>query len=163
MTILSFDVGKNNLSYCVMNNETIFEWVICSFNNIQELINILDNINLENITIVLIEQQPTRNIQMFKIMNYIEFYFNYKTIETKLMSGKLKLKPYKEELNELIKNCKTKNKGAQYRCRKKLSVIITKREVEEKHKEWLEYFIKTKKKDDLGDCYLQGKYYLNIL
>ena len=65
-----------------------------------------------------------------------------------------------DKLKEMIKNCKTKNKGSEYRCRKKLSIQKTRDYLEYNQPDWLDFFDSTKKKDDLGDTYLQGKYFL---
>jgi len=53
-------------------------------------------------------------------------------------------------------------KKTTYSERKKISIIVT-RDIIEKNKElniWLENFSKSKKKDDLADCFLQGLWYI---
>tara|TARA_Y100000768_G_scaffold307929_6_gene242107 strand:+ start:7731 stop:8516 length:786 start_codon:yes stop_codon:yes gene_type:complete len=47
---------------------------------------------------------------------------------------------------------------SEYKDRKKHSVTITRSLI--KNEKWLEFFNKHKKKDDLGDCFLQGIWYL---
>jgi hypothetical protein len=54
------------------------------------------------------------------------------------------------------------NKKLSYREKKKLSVDITKKFLDEttQMKSWNDFFSKSKKKDDLADSFLQGYYYL---
>ena len=45
-----------------------------------------------------------------------------------------------------------------YGERKKESVLLCRNKIEEYNKSWVDFFEKSKKKDDLSDCYLQGLY-----
>ena len=47
---------------------------------------------------------------------------------------------------------------SEYKDRKKHSIMITRSLI--KDKKWLDFFNQHKKKDDLGDCFLQGVWYL---
>ena len=61
------------------------------------------------------------------------------------------------KLKEYLTKKKTK-----YSERKRLSIEITKKKLEEKNHlhHWLPHFIDHKKKDDLADSYLQGLWYI---
>ena len=43
-----------------------------------------------------------------------------------------------------------------YAERKKEGILLCKKKIEEFNDEWKDFFEKSKKKDDLSDCYLQG-------
>ena len=60
-----------------------------------------------------------------------------------------------------LKDYLTKKK-TKYSERKRLSIEITKKKLEEKNNlhHWLPHFIDHKKKDDLADSYLQGLWYI---
>ena len=51
-------------------------------------------------------------------------------------------------------------KNTTYSERKKLSIEICKKLINDYNKNFLEFFLKHKKKDDLADCFLQGIHYL---
>ena len=57
---------------------------------------------------------------------------------------------------------KTPVKGkTSYSERKKASVAIVKEVLNTSSKDWLQLFLKHKKKDDLADAFLQGMWFLN--
>ena len=69
--------------------------------------------------------------------------------------------------NKLKDYIKPKKKKTKYTERKKLSILITKKILDEStnlHK-WIPVFLEHKKKDDLADSFLQGIWYIkyNIL
>lgn len=160
---LSIDPGKNNFGYCIVNDGfDIIEWDVIHWKNIIDLVDLLDIIIEEyELETILIEQQPINNIQMYKVMNYLEMYFTTKKIKTKIQSAKSKLKKYQKEYLELLSKCKIQNRGAQYRIRKKLSIIKCRELIKDQQQEWIDKFENEKKKDDLSDCYLQIFYFLN--
>ena len=45
-----------------------------------------------------------------------------------------------------------------YSERKKEGIILCKSKIEDYNKSWVDFFVNSKKKDDLSDCYLQGLY-----
>ena len=160
---LSIDPGKNNLGICILDEEqNIIKWSCDNWTDLEGLINLLNKYLMEfNIEFVLIEQQLNGNPSMYKTMNYLEMYFESKKIKTKIQSAKLKLKLYQIEYLELLSKCKTQNKGAQYRTRKKLSIIKCRELIQEENQKWIDKFENEKKKDDLSDSYLQILYFLN--
>ena len=52
------------------------------------------------------------------------------------------------------------NKKTNYQERKKLSIIETRKIIEDKNKNWMEHFNKHSKKDDLADSFLQSLWYI---
>ena len=76
-------------------------------------------------------------------------YFITKNIET------ISFISASNKLNQFVK------KATEYSERKKLSVEITRKIIEESecNNEWLQHFNKHKKKDDLADCFLQLLWY----
>ena len=52
------------------------------------------------------------------------------------------------------------NKKTNYQERKKLSIIETRKIIEEKNYNWIEHFNKHSKKDDLADSFLQSLWYI---
>ena len=52
------------------------------------------------------------------------------------------------------------NKKTNYQERKKLSIIETRKIIEEKNHNWMEHFNKHSKKDDLADSFLQSLWYI---
>jgi len=189
MIILSFDVGIKNLAYCQIDSITkdILDWNIidCSINKkdnqcqIIKLISELDSIpNLLESEIILIEKQPSFNPIMRIISNAIYVYFilrisyelntdNYKKIKILYYSAKNKLKlctetdsykkneQYKNSNNRVVKKDRAKN----YYNNKKAAIEHT--NILLTNDDFLTFFNKSKKKDDLADCYLQALAYLN--
>ena len=108
---------------------------------------------ISNITDIVIENQisPIAN-RMKSIQSMVTQYFVIKcNPNTNIM--------YVSAMNKL-KGIETNS----YTERKKASIekckdMLTK--TTESNTEWLEYFNKHKKKDDLSDCYIQGLWYIN--
>ncbi len=185
MIILSFDVGIKNLAYCQIDSETndILDWYIidCSINKsedvIVKLIEELENIpNLLESDVILIEKQPSFNPQMRIISTAIYVYFTLRLKyergkKTKILyySAKNKLKlcleteSLKSKNEQNLKGKKGKRKSYYYN--KKASIEQTKIILENKinynssYNKFLTYYIKSKKKDDLADSYLQALAY----
>jgi hypothetical protein len=159
--ILSFDVGIKNLAYCLIDYEkNILDWNVInceSNNNILTLIEELDNRpNLLEATTILIEKQPSFNPKMRIISACIYTYFTLR-IQHEL-SKKLKMMFYSAK--HKLKNPHVENITAstKYQKNKKLAIAETKYLLN--NSEWLIFFDKNKKKDDLADCYLQALSYL---
>ncbi len=183
--ILSFDVGIKNLAYCIFDTHTskIVHWDIIDLNGQGftgkvpsgnntiakaandihiTLIKKLDNhpFMLETDYIV-IEKQPSFNPKMRIIGGCLQSYFYIRGIIDRVtnpikgiefFSPKHKLKCYTGP--ELVLESKTKSKYAQT---KKMGVMIAKEKLEEySETTFKEQFEKSKKKDDLADCYLQA-------
>lgn len=190
MIILSFDVGIKNLAYCQIDSLTcdILDWYIidCSVpkngNVIVKLIEELESIsNLLESDIILIEKQPSFNPQMRIISTAIYVYFTLRLCyeqqkKTKILyysaKNKLKLCIDTESLQNKknaikdgnIKGAKGKRKSYYYN--KKAAIEQTKASIENKinknnlYNIYLNYFTKSKKKDDLADSYLQALAYI---
>ena len=185
MKILSFDVGIVNLAYCIIDNFNIQKWEVItipsekkfsahiSSSGVSELyINLikeLDNrIFLLDVDIVLIEKQPSFNPKMRIIAGCLQTYFYIRgvvdRVENKIrsvefFSPKNKLKCYTgPALDISSKNGKVvKGKYAQT---KKMGIEIARSKLEEySETNFVEFFEKNKKKDDLSDCYLQALTY----
>lgn len=161
---LSIDCGKNNLAFCVVDKEAVIKkWEIISWKDLKDLIRVLDELRKEfEFETCVIEQQQNTNASMYKLMNQLEMYFNIYEIDCVIQSAKLKLKKYQKEFNELLEKCKVRNKGAEYRTRKKTAIQVCKGIIEDTQENWIEFFNSHKKKDDLADCFLQIDYFLKF-
>jgi hypothetical protein len=189
MKILSFDVGIINLAYCIFDTSTckIHHWEIIELSKkgntftahiaksgIAELyltlINELDKRpHLLDIDVVVIEKQPSFNPKMRIIAGCLQTYFYIRGVvdrsenpinSVEFFSPKHKLKCYTgPELDISSKNGKiVKGKYAQT---KKMGVLIAQEKLKEYSEipNFVEFFEKSKKKDDLADCYLQALTY----
>jgi hypothetical protein len=185
MKILSFDVGIINLAYCIFDsdNSKILQWGIIDLkvpefsakipsgrnggiakaaNDIHvTLIRELDKLPyMLEVNYVVIEKQPSFNPKMRIIGGCLQSYFYIRGIVDKptitsieFFSPKHKLKCYTGP--ELVLESKVKSKYAQT---KKMGVLIAKAKLNEFDEcmDFKELFEKSKKKDDLADCYLQA-------
>ena len=110
------------------------------------------NITSENLKYVIIENQisPIAN-RMKSIQCMIAQYFISKDIET------ISFVSASNKLNQFM------SKTTEYKERKKMSIEITQKLLEEDlmNKHWIGYFNKHKKKDDLADSFLQLLWYKN--
>lgn len=180
MRILSFDVGIVNLAYCVWDTELlkIKHWEIIALENTSDhaklhvnLIRQLDSRRdhlINGIDIVIIEKQPSFNPKMRIIGSCLQTYFfirgmvdsnisiensvqNISMKAIKFFSPKHKLKCHNGP--ELVVNGKSK-----YLRTKKMGILICNEKLREYNEtpENIELFEKSKKKDDLADCYLQA-------
>lgn len=190
MIILSFDVGIKNLAYCQIDSITqdILDWSIidCSVpksgNVIVKLIEELELLpNLLESDTILIEKQPSFNPQMRIISTAIYVYFtlrlNYELgIKTKILyysaKNKLKLCNNTESIQNkndgindgTLKGKKGKRKSYYYNKKAAIeqTIILIENKISSSilHKNFLDFFNKSKKKDDLADCYLQALVYI---
>lgn len=156
MNVLSFDVGLKNLAYCVLTPEcNIVNWGVCSLPtvHVKNIVEFLDDMHLfhENIDTVIIEKQPARNVKMRLIESILHVYFVMKNVK------KVNTYSSKHKLGALGKTVKGKSN---YSLRKKMSVAMTTRFLDDNKSFWKEIFEKSKKKDDLADSLLQGLSYL---
>jgi|UniRef100_A0A6C0ECV1 hypothetical protein len=122
---------------------------------------------------VVIENQPSfKNPRMKSIASTIYDYYLIRGIidksriksninQVKFMSPSNKLKlADNNDTNEIIKVKKTDNDAKTYKLTKSLGIKYCTDLI--KHlSEWLSYFEKHKKKDDLADSFLQGVYFYN--
>jgi hypothetical protein len=176
--ILSIDVGIKNLSYCFvetgndLNNSKIIKWknvsIIdkkCNTAQLNELTRcMLDCLKtefdidfLKNITHVIIENQPgliNRTMKSLSIVIYTFFMMNDVNVNFIAAINKLKCSKCQELLKQKDYNLK------KYQDRKKLSIDTTIYYVKNEFKEWDEFYSKSKKKDDLADCFLYIMYFV---
>jgi Holliday junction resolvasome RuvABC endonuclease subunit len=162
---LSIDVGIKNLAYVILDKENkIIEWNVvelCDKTTNSKKISLveiatkleesLDNIlSKYNIQTVIIENQIGPNaIRMKSIQGMITMFCVSKRIyDIQYWNASNKLKKY------------IKGKSS-YTERKKASVIITRLLLIEHYSQYLDFFNKHKKKDDLADCFLQLLDYLS--
>jgi hypothetical protein len=174
MKILSFDVGIINLAYCIFDtsNSKILHWEVISLENTKDhcklhinLIRELDKREflIDDIDVVLIEKQPSFNPKMRIIGGCLQTYFFIRGVIDcenkqkkkiniiKFFSPKHKLKCHNGPQIEVTGSTK-------YLQTKKMGVIICREKLNENNEtfENKQIFEKSKKKDDLSDCYLQA-------
>lgn len=172
MLFLSIDVGIRNLAYIVLSvdekeqSSTIIDW------NIMELCEIDENAcKIDNVTIGI-----RMNTKMTKLLE--KYMFDKIIIENQIGQNAIKMKSIQSMLmmffimkkyeHDQIINYNAGNKlkrflgkkKTTYAERKKLSKNITENICELKYSEWITFFRKSKKKDDLSDCLLQLLDYL---
>lgn len=134
------------------------------------LITELDKKTFENIDYVVIENQPSiKNPKMKSVAETLYSWFlirgivdkeitNLKNIHYLSPSNKLKINDV--DLNKEID--KLHDKSKKYKLTKESSIIYTNKLLtNNKENNWIDYLQKSKKKDDLCDCYLQGIYFIN--
>ena len=167
MLFLSIDVGIRNLAYVVIEiDETeqksdIIDW------NIMELCETDENAcKVDNVLIGI-----RMNQKMFKLLD--KYVFDMIIIENQIGQNAIKMKSIQSMLvmffvtqnyeHEQIINYNAANKlkrflgkkKTTYAERKKLSKVITEKVCTLHYAEWVLFFQKNKKKDDLADCLLQ--------
>jgi len=171
-TILAFDVGIKNLSYCLIRDKEIIDWNLVNIaddpsiknNNLTLISPILfkilqDKFEQEHIDYVVIENQPVlKNPTMKSIQMLIYSYFTYlKYIEEKTITGihfigaGTKVKLAEKILKE--KDIAFEKQGAKYKYNKDISKLCVSELLKDKA-ELLSFYSGHKKKDDLADCYL---------
>jgi len=167
MLFLSIDVGIRNLAYLVISIEevdgksSIIDW------NIMELCEKDENAcKVDNVKIGM-----RMNEAMTKLLE--KFVFDKIIIENQIGQNAIKMKSIQSLLimffvtknykHEQIINYNAVNKlkhflgkkKTTYAERKKLSKVIADKICSKQYPEWLIFFQKSKKKDDLSDCLLQ--------
>jgi hypothetical protein len=154
---LSFDVGQKNLAFCKVNLEThdIVEWNVISLpTTLQSIVKHLEQaFPVDDVTLILVEKQPARNVKMRIIETILMTYFLTKGIKTVLSYSA------KHKLGSVGKTIKGKTN---YTMRKKMSVVMCKTYISRtaNMEEWIILFDKSKKKDDLSDSLLQYLSYI---
>ena len=180
--ILSFDVGIINLAYCIFDttNQKIEKWEVitlgCKFNakiscsGIPDLyINLIKELDtrthLLDVDVVVIEKQPSFNPKMRIIAGCLQTYFYIRGVIDKtqhsiksveFFSPKNKLKCYSGP-EIVITSGNGREIKSKYSRTKKTGIIICRLKLHEySETEFINFFEKSSKKDDLADCYLQA-------
>lgn len=187
--ILAWDVGVKNLSFCVYaRDHTILAWDDLDTSirrgtslsqTVQKFTQFLDSFcaserftNLRgSITHCVIENQPKRNPTMRVVSGILGTYFFikfgwapvYYNPAHKLASVDL------DQAFEFGKSRRRKGRwgskeaGNAYRMRKRASIEETRRllQTDTRFREWLVFFERHRKKDDLGDTFLMARAFLH--
>lgn len=156
--LLSVDVGIRNLGLCLIDPSTrkIRHWdatgippqhsdglFTCLRDHFRDRPWVLEASK------VIIEKQPDKNRTMKSVENFIHAYFICCDKDVQLYDARFKVP-------DVVGPGR-----AMYLKRKKESVIRCTDFVREHNNEWIEWFLKQKKKDDLADTVMQALSYLN--
>ena len=188
MKVLSFDIGINNLSFCLVefnseydhengsdevNKYIIHDWDVININpekikkpNIyyltKNIISIFDaKTEFLNCSKVVIENQPCmKNPIMKSIQMVIYSYFYIRGINDKKTISEIILMSASNKLKVYDGPPIELNLKSKYTRNKKLAILHT-RYILNNHHDYLTFFDNHNKKDDLSDAFLQGIYYLN--
>ena len=151
--ILSIDCGIKNLAMCLIDPVTkkISKWDVsgvpplhadgifqCMVRHLNEKPWILDS------KTVVIEKQPDKNRGMKAIENLLHTYFLVKEKDVVIWDARHKIPDH------------AGTGKAMYAKRKKASVERARKFIEEGNQEWIPFFDKHKKKDDLADTVMQA-------
>lgn len=158
--LLSIDCGIKNLAMCLIDSETrrIIKWDVsgvpplhvdgifsCLVRHLREKPWILDA------TTVIIEKQPDKNRSMKSVENLLHTYFLVHNKDVRIWDARHK-----------IPDCAGAGR-AMYAKRKKASVERARKFIDSNavNKDWVPFFDKHKKKDDLADTVMQALSYLD--
>lgn len=193
MIILSFDIGIRNLAYCLLQidecgNINISRWRIislipdsvkCKSLTVDKAIELLYNklrseFSDDDITHVIIENQPTKNQVMKTIQIAIYSYFNYERLllgrsleVVKLINASNKIKVCQRLFENSLINPPPliTNITDRYRKNKKMGIFYTQSLLVylkmSNSSDLIEQFSNSPKQDDLADCLLQAIYYFD--
>ncbi len=161
--VLSIDVGRKNLALCLLRPgecakggaDAIVQWVVTTCDptaaGIASALRALPwATRCED---VVIERQPNRNATMSRLQHYLEMYFVMHDLRVTVQDAKHKL-AFAASTRWWPGECDRWT----YHFRKKLSVQTTQAFLDDTDQldEFKRLFGSTNKKDDLGDCLLQG-------
>jgi hypothetical protein len=128
----------------------------------------ITNNTYDNIDVILIENQisPIAN-RMKTIQGMVAQYFIMKSStshqqDIKFVSSFNKLKDVTNKTTSITHTQDDKTEKSKYNDRKKLGIVTCLENLEKTHdnNEWITFFSKHSKKDDLADCFLQGIWYI---
>lgn len=166
MYVISIDVGTKNLAYCMLEkneqgNITIQNWSVCELpcvaTNIPKVTGFLRSLLPidKDITDVVIEKQPARNVKMRLMENTLTTFFVMLDVPRVVNYSS------KHKLGNIGKTAKGKTN---YSLRKKMGVAMcgTYLKDHNESQEYMSLFNASKKKDDLADCLLQGLSYMGF-
>lgn len=124
-----------------------------------KLYHALKNLGLNEIDEVVIENQPAfKNPKMKSIQMLVYSFYFMKSIEEDIIKSGIHFfnASKKLDLSDLVKNLlqiEVDIETDEYKKRKNNAVLIVKNILQE---DWLPFFLKNNKKDDLADSFLQG-------
>jgi len=154
--LLSIDVGIRNLAMCLMDYPRIVKWEVASvpaeregglFNALREHLN--NRPWLRNVDTVVIEKQPDRNKKMKAIEHYLNGFFAGRGANTISFDARYKIP-------DVV------GPGKKAYAKRKATAITRARDwIETDNNDWVEFFNKHTKKDDLADTVMQALAYLN--
>lgn len=156
--VLSIDVGIRNLGMCLMDTSTkkIRHWDATGIppQHSDGLFKCLrdhfkDRPWVLEASKVIIEKQPDKNRTMKSVENFIHAYFLCNDKDVQLYDARHKVP-------DVVGPGR-----AMYLQRKKTSVTRCTEFVRETNPEWIDWFLKQKKKDDLADSVMQALSYLS--
>ena len=166
MYVISIDVGTKNLAYCILERGDddivhIRDWNVCELpcvaTNIPKVTTFLRSIvpTESHVTDVVIEKQPARNVKMRLMENTLTTFFVMVNVPNVVNYSS------KHKLGNIGKTAKGKTN---YSLRKKMGIAMCGAYLRDSDNkpEWLSMFDKSKKKDDLADCLLQGLSYMGF-
>ena len=158
MIVGSFDVGIKNLAFCIWDGEKrqILKWEVVSmptkseegiFGELKHILESRMN-DFKMCDVIVVERQPTvaKRI-MCGIQYFIQGYFTGTGIRA-------------IDFDPAMKVHAPGRGGKAYRNRKKMSVDMCKQFILENCREWVEFFNKHAKKDDLADTIMQALAFL---
>lgn len=162
--VLSIDVGRKNLALCLVRpgacpkgrEDVIEQWCVTTCDPTPHGIAV--SLRLlpwcTTCSEVVIERQPNRNPTMSRLQHYLEMYFVMHDKPVTVQDAKHKLAFAAGTPWWPAQPCD----GWSYYTRKKLSVQTTKAFLDDTSQDesFNRLFESTSKKDDLGDCLLQG-------
>lgn len=158
--ILGIDVGQTNLGVCAVDsNKVIRRWAVWESEGSRAVHLwkcLCDNASdefLEGVTHVVIEQQPSKNPTMTRIMHYLEFFFVSRGFPVTLQDSKHKLL-YASTMPQFPSDS-TEREWTYYH-RKKLAVQTVANYLKDTDQELSGVFEASKKKDDLADACLHA-------
>lgn len=184
MYYLSIDLGTINFAYCLLNSEKdINEWNNSQVsNNSKDSYEIIGNklsnklIELGNLILqkianekidIIIELQPSKNKKTLIMCGQVQMFFtlnptNLNINSIKFYHAKNKIKYCENELNNNL--CLDHLKKGYYKNKRivveSCKIILNNKNVSPNLQK---FFLESKKKDDLADCYIQGISYITSM
>lgn len=176
--LVSFDPAIINMSYCKVDIKTsrIKEWGIFAIKDstnegtCKKLYTELERLSLtdnEHDNIIVYEQQPRCNVKTISIAGQLQMYYTIKGTNIKKIVGyhaKHKIKYHTPGTDDDIPMPANiiKLKTGHYKTKKILVEICKRVLLINEETEYLEWFNKQKKKDDLADSYIQALSYIRM-
>lgn len=158
--ILSIDVGIRNLGMCLIHPQTkkIHHWDATGIPPqhsdglfVSLKTHMKDRPWVLEASKVLVEKQPDKNRTMKSVEHFIHVYFLCHEKEVQIYDAKYKIP-------DVVGPGR-----AMYLKRKKTSVLRCTEFIKEHNPEWVDWFMKQKKKDDLADSVMQALSYIDAV